>query len=160
MSMPYESETGCCPRFDPEPWDEKELVWQDRLFIKDRVLCFFNIPLNFGKVIVRNLPKIEKAEAFPPVPVGLSEHTSKWNMDLYIEVSREVPDAENVRLSGTYLSKVFEGPYNQTGKWCKQMQEWVKTKGKEIKRWFMFYTTCPRCAKHYGKNYVVILTEV
>ena len=25
---------------------------------------------------------------------------------------------------------------------------------------YMWYTTCPKCAKKYGKNYVVILSEV
>jgi len=55
---------------------------------------------------------------------------------------------------------VFEGPYKETGAWCKRMQEWVKTRNKEIKKMLMYYTTCPHCAKQYGKNYVVILTQV
>jgi len=25
---------------------------------------------------------------------------------------------------------------------------------------FFYYTTCPKCAKHYGKNYVVAFAEV
>ncbi len=25
---------------------------------------------------------------------------------------------------------------------------------------FNYYTTCPKCAKKYGKNYVVILAQV
>ena len=53
-----EAETGCCPRFNPEPWDEKEVTFQDKLFIKDHVISFFHIPLNFGKVMTRNLEKI------------------------------------------------------------------------------------------------------
>lgn len=161
MEHPYETETGCCPRFDPAPWDEKEFQWQDKLFIKDRVRCLFHMPLNFGKVIVRCMDTIAKAEAFTPAPpIGLSDHTSPWNMNLYIEVSKEVPDAENVRLSGTYMSKVFEGPYKDTRIWCKKMQEWVTSQGKEIKKHLMYYTTCPNCAKHYGKNYVVYIAQV
>lgn len=27
-------------------------------------------------------------------------------------------------------------------------------------RLYVFYTTCPKCAREYGKNYVVILAEV
>ncbi len=50
-----ESETGCCPRFNPGPWDGKEVTWQDKLFLKDRVRSFFHIPLNFGKVMVKNV---------------------------------------------------------------------------------------------------------
>jgi hypothetical protein len=40
------------------------------------------------------------------------------------------------------------------------MAEWVRSKGKTIKRQLFYYTTCPKCAKHYGKNYVVLLAEV
>lgn len=161
MQNPYPSETGCCPRFDPANWDEKEFTWQDKLFIKDKVFCLFHMPINFGKVIVRSFEKIESAGAYTPQPpLGLSDHTSPWNMDLYLETAKEVPGAENVRLSGTYLSKVFEGPYKETGNWCRQMSEWVAGKGKQIQKMLMYYTTCPKCAKHYGKNYVVILTQV
>ena len=161
MNNPYPSETGCCSRFIPEPWEGKELEWDHKLFLKDRVRCFFFIPLNFGKVIARNMEKIGHAGAFTPeAPLVLSDHTSRWNMDLYIEVTKEIPNAEHARLSGTFLSKVFEGPFRDTRKWCQQMAEWVRSKGKEIKREFLYYTTCPKCAKHYGKNYVVILAQV
>lgn len=161
MRNPYPSETGCCPRFNPEPWDEKEVHWDNKLFIKDKVRCVFYIPLNFGKVIVRSMEKIDKADAFTPdPPIGLSDHTSLWNMDLYLEVTKQVPNAENVALSGTFLTKVFEGPYKNTRIWCKQMQDWVVSKGKSIKRHLMYYTTCPNCAKHYGKNYVVYFAQV
>ncbi len=161
MNTPYPSETGCCPRFAPEPWDQKTWQWENKLFLKDRVRCLFYMPLNFGKVMVRNLDRIEKAGAFTPAPpVVLSDHTSRWNMDIYIEISKEIPGAEHARLSGSFLSKVFEGPFKDTGKWCRQMAEWVQAQGKTIKRQLMYYTTCPKCAKHYGKNYVVILAEV
>jgi hypothetical protein len=32
--------------------------------------------------------------------------------------------------------------------------------GLEIRKWFMWYTTCPKCAEKYGKNYVVIVAKV
>jgi hypothetical protein len=117
--------------------------------------------LSANKLAVRNMDRIAKAEAFTPnVPVVLSDHTSRWNIDLYIEVSKEIPNAEHARLSGSFLAKVFEGPFKNTSQWCSQMAEWVRSKGKTIKRHLMYYTTCPKCAKHYGKNYVVILAEI
>ena len=37
MDKPYEgSETGCCQRFKPEPWQDKEIAWDNKLFLKDR----------------------------------------------------------------------------------------------------------------------------
>jgi hypothetical protein len=34
------------------------------------------------------------------------------------------------------------------------------SKDLNLKKTYMWYTTCPRCAKKYGKNYVVILGQM
>ena len=155
-----ESETGCCLRFNPEPWDEKEISFQEKLFVKDHVRSFLHIPLNFGKVMVKNMERIKDADALAPEPLLLSDEKSLWGADIYIAVAKEVPGAEMARISGTFLTKVFEGPYKNIGKWVKEMKAYVKAKGREIKKMYFFYTTCPACAKVYGKNYTVILAEV
>ena len=155
-----EAETGCCPRFNPEPWDEKEVTFQDKLFIKDHVISFFHIPLNFGKVMTRNMERIKEAEALPPEPLMLSDEKSLWGADVYIAVAREVPGAEMARISGTFLTKVFEGPYKNIRHWIQEMKAHVESKAKEMKKMYFFYTTCPKCAKFYGKNYIVILAEI
>ena len=161
MDKLYEnSETGCCPRFNPEPWDEKEITFKDKLFVKDHVISFLHIPLNFGKVTIRNMERIKQAEALSPDPVLLSDEKSLWGADIYISVNREVPGAEMAKISGTFLSKVFEGPYKNVGKWTKEMTDYVKSKAGHIKRLYYFYTTCPKCAKFYGKNFIVILAQV
>jgi len=154
------SETGCCPRFNPEPWDEKEITWQDKLFLKDRVSSFLHIPLNFGSVMVKNMEKIVNADALSPEPVLLSDENSPWGADIYIAVSKEVPQAAMKKISGAFLTKVFEGPYKNAGKWAQQMTEYVKSKGRDLKKMYFFYTTCPKCAKYYGKNYVVMVAQV
>jgi hypothetical protein len=161
MDKLYEnSETGCCLRFNPEPWDEKEITFEDKLFVKDHVTSFFHIPLNFGKVMVRNMEKIKAADALEPEPVLLSDEKSLWGADIYIAVSKDVPGAEMVKISGTFLTKVFEGPYKDIRKWIEEMKAWLESKAANIKKMYFFYTTCPKCAKYYGKNYVVILAQV
>lgn len=161
MEKIYEqSETGCCPRFNPEPWDEKEITFDNKLFIKDHVTSFFHIPLNFVKVMVRNMELIKKADALAPEPLLLSDEKSLWGSDIYIAVTKEVPGAEMVRISGTYLTKVFEGHYKNAPNWANQMKDYVASKAKEIKKMYFFYTTCPKCAEYYGKNYTVILAQV
>jgi len=47
---PYDQDE-CCPRFAPQPWDETEFTWNNRLFVKDRVTSCLHIPLNFGAVM-------------------------------------------------------------------------------------------------------------
>ncbi|MBN1157141.1 hypothetical protein JXA85_05960 [Candidatus Woesearchaeota archaeon] len=149
----------CCPRFNPGPWNGKTFSWKNKRFIKDKVFTIFHMPVNFGTVIRKLMKKIESAKAKTPDWMGLSDHTSKWNMDIYVAVDKEIPDAENVTLSGKFLSKVYEGPFKDTGKWCKDFEEYAKRKKLTVKKMYMWYTTCPKCAKKYGKNYVVILAE-
>jgi len=155
-------ETGCCPIFDPTPWQEKEIVWQDKLFIKDTVKCFMHMPLDMGKVITRMYKKVQNAQAEPPLKdfMILSDDVSNWKSNQYMTVTKEVTDAENVKMSGTFLTKVFEGPYKEAPKWFSEMNEFVKARGKTTNKIYAFYTTCPKCAKAYGKNYVVLLAKI
>ena len=69
--MSKDNPDECCPRFDPAPWDEKELRWQDKRFVKDRVRSFLHIPLNFGAVMTRNVGQIEAAGARPEAMIVL-----------------------------------------------------------------------------------------
>jgi hypothetical protein len=150
----------CCPPFDPVPWDGKSFEWDKKYFIRAKVCTLFYMPLNFGCIMRKLNKKVEKAGAGVPDWLCLSDHTSKWNMDVYLAVDKQVPDAINTTLSGKFLSKVYEGNFKDTGKWCKDFESFAKSMEVTIKKCFMWYTTCPKCAKKYGKNYVVIIAEI
>ncbi|OGF21671.1 hypothetical protein A2316_01275 [Candidatus Falkowbacteria bacterium RIFOXYB2_FULL_38_15] len=150
----------CCPKFDPVLWDNKTFEWDNKKFIKDKVFTLFYVPINFGSAMKRSVKKIEGAGAKMLEGMTLSEHTSKWNMDLYLAVDKEVSGAENIMLSGKFFSKVYEGNFKDTGIWMKDFENYTKGKGMEVKKMYMWYTTCPKCAKKYGKNYVTIVAEI
>lgn len=155
------SETGCCPRFDPEPWRYQEITFQDRPFVRARTWNFLHIPLNIGPVFTRTMARIQAAQAeLPDAYLILSTDTSAWRGEHYFAVAREVPGADNVRLSGNFLTMVFEGPYRDAGKWVREVQEYVASQGQQMRTLYFFYTTCPKCAKHYGQNYVVAFAEI
>ena len=156
----YDSETGCCKRFNPKPWEGKTINFKDTIFVKDRVRSIFHIPINFGSVMARDMEKIAEAKALAKTPIMLSDENSLWGADVYIAVSKKVKGFENVKVPGAFLSKVFEGPYRNMGKWIKEMQAYVTKKGKKMQKLYFFYTTCPSCAKAYGKNYVVLLARI
>ncbi|MDD5041156.1 MAG: hypothetical protein PHX87_00530 [Candidatus Peribacteraceae bacterium] len=160
MLTPHPAPTGCCDPFDPAPWEDKEITWNNKLFVKDHVTSFLHIPLNMGKVVTRNMKLIEKAGAESPVQLMLSDEKSLWGADIYIDVSKNVPGAQMSALSGTFLTKVFEGPYKNVGKWAKEMEEYVERRGKKLTKMYFCYTTCPKCAKAYGKNYVVLFAQI
>lgn len=150
----------CCQKFDPMPWQNKTIVWKDKLFVKDSVKSFMHMPINMGKVITKNMALIEKAGAKSKVQLMLTDEKSKWGSDIYIDVAKDVPGAQMATLSGTYLTKVFEGPFQNCGKWANEMVEYVKSKNKELKKLYFSYTTCPACAKKFGKNYVVLFAQI
>ncbi len=155
-----ENQAECCPRFDPAPWDGQIHTWENKPFIRDHVKTLFFIPLNFGQAMRRVDKKIRAAGATVPGNMGLSDHTSPWNMNIYVAVDKEIPGAENVAFSGKYYSRVYEGSYQNTGKWMKDFSAGLKTKGLSAEKTYTWYTTCPKCAKKYGKNYVVVLGQV
>ncbi len=150
----------CCPKFNPAPWDEKQHEWHGKKFIKDKVFTLFYMPINFGSVITRLMKKIDRAGAKAQDWMSLSDHTSLWNMDIYVAVDKHIPDCDNTTISGKLISKVYEGPFSDTGKWMKDFAEYMKEKNHQLAKTYMWYTTCPKCAKKYGKNYVVILGKL
>lgn len=150
----------CCPKFNPEPWNEKEIKWENKKFVVDQVKCFLHIPLNMTVIMKKNMALIEKANAMSSEMIILEDPSSLWKSNIYISVSNDVPNTKMITISGIFITKVFEGPYKNAEKWCKEMKEYVKSKGKEIKKIYFYYTTCPKCAKKYGKNYVVILAQI
>ena len=155
-----EKENNCCPEFDPKPWDDRMLEWDKKRFIKRKVRTFFYIPLNFSAVMKQLDRKLTQSGVTIPDGLSLSDHTSKWNMDIYIAVDKEVEKEWHVEFKGKYYCKVYEGPYKDTGKWCQDYEARAVAKKLAIIKWFMWYTTCPECARKYGKNPVVIICQV
>ncbi|MBI5685664.1 MAG: hypothetical protein HZC54_11340 [Verrucomicrobia bacterium] len=158
MNTPDTAE--CCPKFDPTPWHDRVFIWDKKPFLQGRVRSFLHVPLNFGAVMNRSMAAIEAAGAVPDETLVLSDENSLWGADVYIAITKEVPGARNATLSGTFLAKVFEGPYRNIKNWMMEMNSYVLGKGKSARKLYFFYTTCPKCSKKHGKNYVVILAQV
>jgi hypothetical protein len=154
----------CCPVFDPEPWQEKNHAWTDKQFIKDYLPQLFHMPLPsmMGKVIGRMWKKAQDSGAAPELKdfLLMSYDPSPWKSELYMYVKGEVKEAENVRLTGTFLSKVFDGPYNKVPQYLREMEKYVASAGRKTKKYYFYYTTCPKCAKKYGHNYIVAFSEL
>ncbi|MCU7933913.1 MAG: hypothetical protein KZQ99_03410 [Candidatus Thiodiazotropha sp. (ex Dulcina madagascariensis)] len=153
--------TGCCPRFKPEGWDEQTLQFKDKLFVKAKTRSLFHIPINMGSVFPKTFTAIGKADGMPDGEfIVMSHDTSAWSSEHYFSVKKDVLGQKMVKMSGDYLTKVFEGPFKNLPDWEKEMDAFVNDQGKKVKTTYFFYTTCPKCAKFYGKNYVVGISEV
>jgi hypothetical protein len=53
-------------------------------------------------VMKRNVGPIHAAGAFPEPVVILTDETSPWGADVYIEVTRDIPGANMATISGTF----------------------------------------------------------
>lgn len=156
-----EDTTGCCPRFDPRGWDSQTLHFRDQLCVRATTKSALHIPINMGRVFTRVQENIEDADAQDPdSTLVLSRALSPWLEEHYFLVTKPVEGEEMVKLSGDFMTRVFEGPYSKVRDWMHEMETAAKAHGHDAKRVFMFYTTCPKCAKAYGENYVVGVAEI
>ena len=147
--------TDCCPQFQPEWWDDQLFQMRDKKFVRATTIGILHIPINIGSVFTRTFKKIEDAGAVDRnKAIVLSRDLSAWKAEHLFSVTDDVPGQTMVSISGDFRSKVFEGPFSNAGKWCQELGEiaGIENAGEPN---FFYYTTCPKCAKVYGKNYVV-----
>jgi hypothetical protein len=85
---------------------------------------------------------------------------SAFKSEIYISVTGPVPNANNVNISGTFIGKVFAGSYNAVPKFVKQMNEYLAAQGKKAKDYYIHYAYCPKCAKKYGDNYIILFAQI
>lgn len=153
--------TQCCPRFKPEGWNDQPLRFANKPFARATTKSFLHMPLNMGAVFADAQSKIDAAKAGPGDQfVVLSRELSAWSAEHLFAVTGPVPGLEQTTLSGDYRTRVFEGPFQDAPKWCATFAEDLAADGECAERIYMFYTTCPKCAKAYGKNYVVAIAKL
>jgi hypothetical protein len=152
--------TGCCPIFDPSTFHEKEIHWSDRPFVREHVHAIFHVPIDMGRQVLKAMRLIDAAHMTSAERLMLSDERSPWRSDIFVNAEGPVPGADMVLVSGTFLTRVYEGPFSDAPKWCADMTSYVAAKGRTLKKIYLGYTTCPACAKAYGKNYVVVLAQV
>lgn len=153
-------EVRCCPRFDPRPWDGREIVWTDRPFVKERIHCVLHVPLDFRTKLAHARARIAEAGVAPSAPLVLVEHLSPWGCNVYLDVTGPVPDAEMASLSGTFLTKVFEGARRDEPRFALAMAAYVAARGRLLTRLYFGYPTCTACEKAYGESHVVMFGRV
>jgi hypothetical protein len=154
----------CCPEFDPTRWDNRKHLWSNKLFLKDSVPELFHMPLpgTFGKSVTRMWKKAHDASVLPDIDdtLLLAHDRSPFKGELLMAITKEIPGEENVSLSGTFMSKVFDGPFNHVPTYIKEMDAHLATLKMKANKYYFYYAYCPKCAKKYGHNYIVVLAEV
>jgi hypothetical protein len=152
----------CCPEFSPDLWNDKSHNWKAKKFIRDEVVQLMHIPLNMGQVVTRMMAKIDASGARPNNTefLMLCHDPSPWKSEIYMTVTKPVKNAQMAEISGKFLTRVYDGPYNAVPGWIKDMDKYVSQKGESVKKYYFHYAYCPKCSKKYGHNYVIAFAQV
>jgi hypothetical protein len=150
--------------FDPEPWEKKTFEWKDKTFLFRTVPQFLHMPLPwvYGKAI-RELDENAEYEGIKPPSKDfllLASDPSPWKSELYYLVTESRPNRTTRTISGSFASRVFDGPYSGVPSYMKEMDKWLAESGRKAEKYYFYYTTCPKCAKKYGHNYIVVITQI
>lgn len=155
----------CCPKFEPERWDDKTFNWNDKQFIKESIPTIFHMPFpkSIGKKVAKMMALADKWDSLSDDKLEdllLFNDPTPFKSDLYLSVAEEVPTAHNIRLSGTFMSKVYDGPYSHAPKFMKQMNEHLRAQDKKVGGYYVHHAYCPQCSKKFGHNYMVLFAEL
>lgn len=157
------TENECCPLFELEKWDDQQHRWTGKPFLVETVPEFFHIPFrgNYPKAIRRMWERAQDAGAAPKRNdfLLLAHDPTAFKSELYMAVTEEVPGSRNENFTGTFYSKVFEGRYSDIRKFIHQMEESLDEQV-IAKKHFIYFPYCPECARKYGHNYIVIVSEL
>jgi len=161
------NEKECCPKFNPRRWDEITLSWKGKQFIKESIPTLFHIPFPpmIGKKITKMCDLADNSKAMPKDKLDwlvLFRDPHPFRSELYMSVTKPVKDADNTKISGNFVAKVFDGPYNAIPKFIKEMSIYLDKKEKKAKDYYVHYAYCPKCSKKFGKNFIknlVILSK-
>ncbi|MGB5434877.1 MAG: hydrolase [Maribacter sp.] len=155
----------CCPTFHPEKWDEKTFNWSQKKFIKASVPTLFHIPLPpmIGKKVTQMMKLAEDSKKLSDDKeeiLLLFNDPSAFKSELYLSVTDTVTEAENITLSGTFISKVFDGAFSAVPKFMKQMDTYLAQQHKKANDYYVHYAYCPKCAKKAGHNFMVLFAKL
>jgi len=155
----------CCPKFNPKLWDNKNHNWKSKPFIIDSMPTFFHIPftpmIGIKMSKLWNLAKESKKISPNKDKILILFHDpSSFKSEILVSVTGNVKEANNIKLTGNFFSKVYSGEYNEVPKFIKMMSEYLSNQGKNAKDFYIHYAYCPKCAKKYGNNYMIFFAKI
>ena len=155
----------CCPPFDVQKWDKKTFNWEKEHFIKDTIGTFFHYP--FPPIVRKKITKLRAIALHAQATIHdksegliLLYDPSPFLSEIHYRVMREVEGADNSEFSGTFVTRVFDGPYKEIPRFMHQMKRYLTERNLTAEKYFIHYAYCPDCAKAHGHNYMVFFAQV
>lgn len=126
---------------------------------------FFHIPFppSIGKKVTKMHELAQKAGATIPDLTDaliLFRDPSAFRSEIYYAVTKEVDGANNTTITGSFVTRVYDGPFNKVPVFIKEMGKFLEERGQTAKDYYVHYAYCPKCAKKYNHNYMIIFALV
>gem|GEM_PF-227136 len=152
----------CCKDIDLGKWHLKKVKWRRKPFYVVRYGTFFHIPLGIGKAMTDGMSAVTKKYHTAYPELWLSKDTGMFSAKMMFAVDRaSTSDPEIEELTGTFVSRGFQGPYSQIGNFVRVFREQVMQKyGKKPMELYFWYANCPKCAKKQGGPKTVIFGRI
>jgi hypothetical protein len=139
-------------------------TWENKMFIRGTIPQFLHYP--FPGMVRRIMKKLwnqaTEAGAEPEREefLMLAYDLSPWTCEFYMPVKQFVPGADNVNLSGTYFTKVFDGPFSLVPQYINEMDIFLAQKDMLAKKYYIYSAACPLCERKYSVNSIVAFAEI
>lgn len=158
----------CCPEFNVEKWNNKTFTWDQKPFIIESIPALFHIPFPpmIGSKITKMMKSVTEANKLDPNKEDtliLFQDPSPFKTIIYFGVTGEVPGANNVSISGTFATRVYDGPFEAAPKFIQDMNSNLVKEGRnkpKDKDYFIHYAYCPKCAEKYKHNYMILFAKI
>lgn len=152
----------CCKDIDLSKWKLRKIVWKRKPFYVVTHGSFFHIPIGFGKAIINGLETAAKKYYTPNPEFVLSKETGWFSAKMMFPVNKVSSSDPNIEeITGTFVTRGFQGPYGQMGNFIRVFSEQVKQKfGKKPSELYFWYANCPKCAKKQGGPKIVIFGRI
>jgi hypothetical protein len=115
-----------------------------------------------GRVITQMIGAVTDADAMPDAKdfLILTHDRSPWKSEILMSATREVAGGSMVRITGSFFTKVYDGPYRETPNWIAETDALLAARDQEAIKYYLHYAYCPKCSKKYGHNYCVVFAQV
>ena len=147
-----EEECGC-PNIDLKKWENKEVVWKNKVFYSQPLYLLLHIPLNMKSAITKGFAALTKKGYEMPEPgMMLEKENGLFTGEILFNIKKGKNTDKQVKtISGKFLAKTIKGEYKDAGKVVRAVIEAANKKKSNIPdEVYCWFTNCPGCAKKQG----------
>ncbi|MBD3387708.1 MAG: hypothetical protein GF416_01555 [Candidatus Altiarchaeales archaeon] len=150
----------CCSRLNPLHWDMVFWDWDRKPFYNVVYWSIMHIPLNMNSAMEKAAREIREHGLEDENPIMLSRGEVMFQSSLLISIKEYTDELPVETLTGRYYTRLFEGRYNDKGRYVKETRSDLEGRGLKAREFMFYYPTCPACFQKTKKAQMVVFAEL